>query len=252
MAQAVRDANPGKVPILISLHESPGSFSALPKKKYLVEGEAEGGKLRGAIRMDARVPATTPLHLYLSDADELDYDTMLARIDAKHRNDDGFLYVSVSSLSPAELASQKKSVPYLQDLLARVNPEDAPNSAPGFASPHGERTPAGADISSCTFLNPRSSGKLLPTLSCPSNNGRVPPSLYLAVLLDVTAVGLVVPLLAAYSRALGAGPRFTGLLQASAIRMRMNGYMRAVALVARVALVASRLARVASRLAPRA
>ena len=43
----------------------------------------------------------------------------------------------------------------------------------------------------------------------------MPRALYAAVVLDVMAVGLVVPLLAAYSRELGGGPRFTGVLQAS-------------------------------------
>jgi predicted MFS family arabinose efflux permease len=83
-----------------------------------------------------------------------------------------------------------------------------------LASPHGERLPEGATIASCTFLNPRASGSLLPELT-PSHGGTVPRVLYLATLLDVTAVGLVVPLLATYSRALGAGPQFTGLLQAT-------------------------------------
>ena len=83
-----------------------------------------------------------------------------------------------------------------------------------LSSPHGERLPEGATIASCTFLNPRASGSLLPELT-PSHGGTVPRVLYLATLLDVTAVGLVVPLLATYSRALGAGPQFTGLLQAT-------------------------------------
>ena len=83
-----------------------------------------------------------------------------------------------------------------------------------MVSPHGDRVPAGATVASCTFLNPRARGKLLPELQ-PTGNGRVPTSLYVSCLLDVTAVGLVVPLLATYSRTLGAGPRFTGLLQAT-------------------------------------
>ena len=43
----------------------------------------------------------------------------------------------------------------------------------------------------------------------------MPRSLFVATVLDVTAVGLVVPILSSYSRALGGGPRFTGLLQAT-------------------------------------
>lgn len=49
----------------------------------------------------------------------------------------------------------------------------------------------------------------------PSLGGHVPRGLYVSLLLDVTAVGLVIPLLSSYSRALGGTPRFTGLLQAS-------------------------------------
>ena len=68
----------------------------------------------------------------------------------------------------------------------------------------------GTTAAACTFLNPRGSregGALRPEL--------VPTALFVAVILDVIAVGLVVPLLAAYSRELGGGPRFTGVLQAS-------------------------------------
>ena len=80
-----------------------------------------------------------------------------------------------------------------------------------LSSPH-DNLPPDATIASCTFLNPR--GRPAPELR-PSERGRVPGWLYLAVLLDMTAVGLVVPLLASYSRALGASARFTGVLQAS-------------------------------------
>ena len=113
-------------------------------------------------------------------------------------------------------------------------------------SPHGDRVPMGLSSAACTFLNPRGGrgGELRPELK-PSLGGRVPAALYIAVVLDVLAVslvrvrvrlrlrvrvrvrvrvspepnpeqvGLVVPLLAAYSRELGGGPRFTGVLQAS-------------------------------------
>ena len=113
-------------------------------------------------------------------------------------------------------------------------------------SPHGDRVPMGLSSAACTFLNPRGGrgGELRPELK-PSLGGRVPAALYIAVILDVLAVslvrvrarlrlrvrvrvrvrvspepnpeqvGLVVPLLATYSRELGGGPRFTGVLQAS-------------------------------------
>ena len=83
-------------------------------------------------------------------------------------------------------------------------------------SPHGDRVPIGLSSAACTFLNPRGGrgGELKAELT-PSLGGRVPAALFVAVILDVLAVGLVVPLLAAYSRELGGGPRFTGVLQAS-------------------------------------
>ena len=121
-----------------------------------------------------------------------------------------------SSVSPAVGASDEprgaKPVAYIQSLLDAPLPPQPPVG--GMTNPHGELAPEGATIASCTFLNPRASGRLLPP-AVPTGNGRVPASLYVATLLDVTAVGLVVPLLAAYSRHLGAGPRFTGVLQAT-------------------------------------
>ena len=128
----------------------------------------------------------------------------------------------VAAPPPATAASplsvEKRPVPYAKALLdAKRTPAGnggAPLGGTGTANPHGERVPEGATIASCTFLNPRASGKLLPPLM-PTLGGKTPSSLYLAIILDVTAVGLVVPLLAAYSRSLGAGARFTGLLQAT-------------------------------------
>ncbi len=128
----------------------------------------------------------------------------------------------VAAPPPATAASplsvEKRPVPYAKALLdaKRTPPGNggAPLGGTGTANPHGERVPEGATIASCTFLNPRASGKLLPPLM-PTLGGKTPSSLYLAIILDVTAVGLVVPLLAAYSRSLGAGARFTGLLQAT-------------------------------------
>ena len=233
-SDSVRAKHAGKIPVIVELHaQNAGAVRGpLPRQKYLVTGTFPALSLRDAIREDLKLPAAAPLHVYVqATAAALDYETPLAFVDEAHRDaEDGFLYAWVSSLSPAELlqppaagdADAKKSVPYLQDLLART-PVGAPASeaasgggtSSSFVSPHGERVPEGATIASCTFLNPRATGaRLLPELT-PSCGGRVPPSLYVATLLDVTAVGLVVPLLAAYSRALGAGPRFTGLLQAT-------------------------------------
>ena len=80
-------------------------------------------------------------------------------------------------------------------------------------NPHNDKDRETASIASCTFLSTRPGDKR-PELQ-PSSGGRVPRVLFLALFVDVTAVGLVVPMLASYSRALGAGPGFTGVLQAT-------------------------------------
>ncbi|KAL3911580.1 MAG: hypothetical protein SGPRY_008640 [Prymnesium sp.] len=83
-----------------------------------------------------------------------------------------------------------------------------------LVSPHGDRFGQEASIASCTFLNPRAREN--PALELqPSRGGRIPAALMFASLLDVTAVGLVVPMLSSYSRQLNGSPRFTGLLQAT-------------------------------------
>eukprot|EP00965_Chrysotila_dentata_P092806 3064509-Pleurochrysis_carterae.AAC.1 len=69
-------------------------------------------------------------------------------------------------------------------------------------------------MASCTFLNPRGAGSGRTDL-VPSNGGRVPSCLYLVVFMDMCAVGLVIPLLSSYSRALGGTALTTGVLQAS-------------------------------------
>ena len=226
----IRTTRPGQVPCIVELHKVPGQLPALPRNKYLVSARAPVKSLLDAIASDAKSRWDAPMHLFLpNSATELDYAVSLGNLDEASKDKDGFLYVCVSSLVNPVAKPVAKPVPYAQQLLkagdapppastastdsttTTSNATDAPSS---FASPHGDRLPEGATIASCTFLNPRASAKLLPELR-PTGTGRVPPSLYVATLLDVTAVGLVVPLLATYSRSLGAGPRFTGLLQAT-------------------------------------
>ena len=220
-SQKIRSSRPGQVPAIVEPHASPGALPPLPRNKYLVSRNYPASKLRAAIMKDASLSANGPLvRLFLRETGaELDYDRLLGSIDDDSKDaDDGFLYVTVTLPKVPQAG-----VPYIKDLLAAGARSAAPaadaaatSSSPSadFASPHGDRVPEGATIASCTFLNPRASGKLLPEL-VPTCGGAVPRALYLACLLDVTAVGLVVPLLAAYSRALGAGPRFTGILQAT-------------------------------------
>ena len=205
-AAKTRATYAGKVPVILELHDLPGTLGKLPKAKYLVADESTVGSLRAAVRLDAKL-GNVPLYLYAGAPDvQLDDATPARQLDAAHCDEDGFLYVRVSSLAPHAISAAggdgaKRSVPYIRGLLSRVGvgggsttaATPAPD-APGFVSPHGDRAPVGASISSCTFLNPRASGKLLPELR-PSCGGRVPRALYLAILLDTTAVGLVVPLL---------------------------------------------------------
>jgi MFS family permease len=207
----IRASRPGQVPVIVELHDQPGNLQKLPRNKYLVSADANVSYLRAAIKEDAHAEAGAPLQLFLREAKkELDATQSMAQLDKMHSDEDGFVYVCVASMGAAE--SGAKPVPYIQELLQRSSIGGDEKST--TASPHGDRLPPGATISSCTFLNPRSSGRLLPELA-PTGDGHVPRSLYVACLLDVTAVGLVVPLLASYSRALGAGPRFTGILQAT-------------------------------------
>ena len=66
----------------------------------------------------------------------------------------------------------------------------APEAALQLQSPHGDRVPMGLSSAACTFLNPRGGrgGELRAELT-PSLGGRVPAALFVAVILDVLAVG---------------------------------------------------------------
>ncbi len=217
----------GGVAVLCEPHRRGSRRIGLAQSRYFVEADATVGKLVGALRADARLGDSTPLYLY-SAHDERLLDAalplrqialptaMVARgADAEDRDALRLLY---TSLQPDELHAS----PWARALRsvtgwawggpAGGGAVAAPS--PAMANPHGERLPEGASIAACTFLNPRASGALLPALH-PSCGGAPPGALYAALLLDVTAVGLVVPLLAKYSRDLGGGPRFTGLLQAT-------------------------------------
>ena len=75
------------------------------------------------------------------------------------------------------------------------------------------------DSASCSFLNARAGG---PTQELheeqrervqPSNGSRVPAAIFVVVMLDITAVGLVIPLLARYAADAGGGPVLYGVLQ---------------------------------------
>ena len=242
LSAQVRTTNAGKIPVIVELDIREGNgLRSLPRIKYLVSARAPGTSLRDAILADAELPLDTPLRLFLCQTGaELEYAQTLGIIDTANKDSDGLLYVAASMQSGAPAAAgsvpgspaaapsagasapaagaepatpEKRPVPYIQGLLEKDGSSGGSGAA-SLVSPHGDLAPEGATIASCTFLNPRASGRLnAPTV--PTCNGRVPPSIYLAVLLDVTAVGLVIPLLATYSRSLGAGPRFTGVLQAT-------------------------------------
>lgn len=86
-------------------------------------------------------------------------------------------------------------------------PEAAPHPLPEGAS--------ATDISACTFLNSRRGADASAAVAVPSNGGRVPAMLYVALALDMCAVALVIPLLPAFSRLLGGDAAFAGALQAT-------------------------------------
>ena len=216
-AQRIRAQYTGRVPVLCRRHVHGGDMLQSPKSKYLIPGASMASELQAALRKDTSHGAAAPLHLYLTGDAAIDPETSLAAIDTANSAADGFLHVWYSSLHVAQLGERRDKRPR----PSTQAPPDQPAGTAGsvsevLQSPHGDRVPMGATAAACTFLNPRGAqgGALRPELA-PSLGGRVPRALFAAVILDVMAVGLVVPLLAAYSRELGGGPRFTGVLQAS-------------------------------------
>ena len=231
-AMRIRAQYTGRVPVLCTRHEHGGDMLQSPKSKYLIPGASSAHELQAALREDTSHGAAAPLHLYLAGDAAIDPETTLAAIDAASGAADGFLHIWYSSLDAAQLGERREQggtpsklggTPSTQGATASVQaplgePVAAAASPPSEAalqSPHGDRVPMGLSSAACTFLNPRGGrgGELKAELT-PSLGGRVPAALFVAVILDVLAVGLVVPLLAAYSRELGGGPRFTGVLQA--------------------------------------
>ena len=274
-AMRIRAKYTDSVPVLCTRHKHGGDVLQSPKSKYLIPSASAAHELQAALREDTSHGAAAPLHLYLAGDAAINPEATLAAIDAASRSADGFLRIWYSSLDAAQLGARRDQgaapsklggTPPTQGgppaTQAGAPPVQAPPSEPAAAaasaaaagspseaalqlqSPHGDRVPMGLSSAACTFLNPRGGrgGELRPELK-PSLGGRVPAALYVAVVLDVLAVGLVrvrvkvrvrvrvrvtvspdpnpdqvglvVPLLAAYSRELGGGPRFTGVLQAS-------------------------------------
>jgi DHA1 family tetracycline resistance protein-like MFS transporter len=67
-----------------------------------------------------------------------------------------------------------------------------------------------SDVNSCPWLSQSADEE--ESKFPPSNGGVVPNSVFLAIVLDITAVGLVIPLMSRYAKHLGGGAAFTGLL----------------------------------------
>jgi hypothetical protein len=106
--------------------------------------------------------------------------------------------------SRAQGNNMNVEVPYLKTLLAT----ELPNEPPAMPEHHPDVGDANAN--SCPWLssNPAEEDSKYP----PSNGGVVPYSIYAVVILDVAAVGLVIPLLSLFAKTLGGGAAFTGLL----------------------------------------
>ena len=104
-------------------------------------------------------------------------------------------------------SSKKIGVPYLKTLLSTDLPSEPPKKP---QMPNNHPDVPDADASSCPWLsaNPGETESKYP----PSNGGVVPWSIYAVVILDVAAVGLVIPLLSLFAKTLGGGAAFTGLL----------------------------------------
>ena len=210
-AMRIRAQYTGRVPVLCTRHEHGGDILESPKSKYLIPGASSAHELTAALREDTSHGAAAPLHLYLrySDLDvSIDPETTLAAIDAASGAADGFLHIWYSSLNAAQLSERRDQggtpstqggSPFKQGGTPSAPPSTpvaaAAASTPSEAalqSPHGDRVPIGLSSAACTFLNPRGGrgGELRPELT-PSLGGRVPAALFVAVILDVLAVGLL-------------------------------------------------------------
>ena len=210
-AMRIRAQYTGRVPVLCTRHEHGGDILESPKSKYLIPGASSAHELTAALREDTSHGAAAPLHLYLrySDLDvSVDPETTLAAIDAASGAADGFLHIWYSSLNAAQLSERRDQggtpstqggSPFKQGGTPSAPPSTpvaaAAASTPSEAalqSPHGDRVPIGLSSAACTFLNPRGGrgGELRPELT-PSLGGRVPAALFVAVILDVLAVGLL-------------------------------------------------------------
>jgi hypothetical protein len=225
-AMRIRAQYPGRVPVLCTRHEHGGDMLQSPKSKYLIPGASSAHELQAALREDTSHGAAAPLHLYLTDDAVVDPDTTLAAIDAASGAADGFLHIWYSSLDAAQIQAWRRlqaaphpsrlspvsmlggapstqggtpatqggtpsvQAPLGEHVAAASASPAAPEAALQLQSPHGDRVPMGLSSAACTFLNPRGGrgGELRAELT-PSLGGRVPAALFVAVILDVLAVG---------------------------------------------------------------
>ena len=223
MAAEIRNTQPVCVPFRCRPHphEPPGQLP-LPAH-YLLPATASLACLVASMRADGRLTPVAPLVFFSArgEGNATPLELTLTGQDLHYlAAADGcvhLLYLRSGSSAPGSSDSAPGSAPSTptgpaRDAVAKTLVEVG--EFVGGNSPHGGRLPEGATAASCTFLNPRASVKLLPPLR-PARGGHVPRLLYVATFLDMCAAGLVVPLLASYTRSLGGSARFTGLLQAS-------------------------------------
>lgn len=174
--------------------------AALPTKKLLVPVDFTISDLIAVIRRGLGAEASTSITLTVDGTGTRPADSEAVKaLHSAHADAQGILHV---------VYAPKRKVAPLATMLEGKGPVAAPHPVP-----NGE----GADISSCTFLNAggRAGGSADHASARPSNGGVVPIFLYFAVVLDMCAVGLVIPLLPRYTRLLGAGAAFTGALQSA-------------------------------------
>ena len=172
----------------------------LAKSNYLVSPTSTVARLLSVVRKDCGLPTDTPRPLHSRGRRAAPLDLMLTADELQKPLRRRARRARVRRRLGAPLRGPRRTHP------RRRRP----------ATSRRRTAPAagGRDDGIVHFLNPRSRGALLAELR-PAHRGRVPAALYWAILLDVTAVGLVVPLLSRYSRELGGGPTFTGVLQAT-------------------------------------